>query len=182
MKKRILISNIITLIVLIIAKPDSLLFFYIGLFFVFLGQTIRFLASATIVKSSTLTVKGIYSVCRNPLYLGTLTIIFGMGIQLSSSDIKNFILLWVILLSAFPYIYYKTIKAEEDFLLSVYKKDFESYKCSVPSLIPKISSIKEIFKKENYDISAFKKNKEYRGFFGALIAEAVILAKIIYAF
>ncbi len=182
MKKRIAISNIIILIILIISKPSSITFFFIGLFFVTIGQIIRLLSSATIVKSKTLTTKGIYSLCRNPLYLGTLTITFGILIQLSSNAILNTFIIWLIAIPSFAWIYSQTIKAEESFLLSIYGKDFQNYLASTPSLMPKLSAWPEIFVKGNYDITVFKKNKEYRGIAGSMAIEVIVLLKIYYAF
>lgn len=182
MKKRIAISNISVLIIVAVSKPDSTFLFFIGLLIVLLGQAIRLVASATIIKSKTLTVKGIYSVCRNPLYLGTLTMVFGMGIQLYSSNTSRLIASWLIILLVFPYIYYKTIKAEEKFLLSIYEKDFEKYLESTPCIIPNFSAIKNIFDTSIYNISVFKKNKEYRGFAGMVLIETIIAVKLIYGF
>lgn len=182
MKNRIALSNVLILLILLIARPRSPFLFAAGLFFVILGQIIRLISSATIIKSKTLTTKGIYSVCRNPLYLGTLTITFGIMIQLSSSAVWNTAAVWLIALSAFPFIYSKTIKAEETFLLSVYGSEFEKYLASVPSLTPKISAIGEIFKRENYDSNAFARNKEYRGLAGTFLIELIILLKLYYAY
>lgn len=182
MKKRIAISNVIILIILILSKPSSMTLFFIGLFFVIIGQIIRLLSSATIVKSKTLTTKGIYSLCRNPLYLGTLTIMFGILIQLSSNAVLNTLIMWLIAIPSFVWIYSKTIKAEEIFLSSTYGKDFENYLASTPSIAPKFSALPEIFKKENYDMTAFKKNKEYRGIAGTMAIEIIVLLKIYYAF
>ncbi len=182
MKKRIAVSNIAVLIILAVSKPDSRFFFFAGLLIVLLGEAIRLAASATIVKSKTLTVKGIYSVCRNPLYLGTLIMVFGMGIQLYSSDKMRLALTWLIILAVFPYVYYKTIKAEEEFLLSAYKQDFENYLKNTPCLIPDLSAVKNAFDPSNYDISVFKKNKEYRGLAGMILIEALIALKLIYGF
>ncbi|MBP7796769.1 MAG: hypothetical protein KA059_08360 [Elusimicrobiales bacterium] len=49
-----------------------------------------------------------------------------------------------------------------------------------PSIIPAISRLSEVIKKEYYSKEAFKKNKEYRGIVGFLILEIIILLKIRY--
>lgn len=61
MKKRILISQIVTLLILALAKPESWGFFAAGLAIMLLGQAVRLAASAAIVKSKTLTMTGPYS-------------------------------------------------------------------------------------------------------------------------
>lgn len=179
MKNRILISNIIVLFLLIFSKPDSFLLFYIGLFFVILGEIIRLIASACIRKNNILTVNGIYSMTRNPLYLGTFIIAFGILIQIFSlSHILLSILLWLFVIFSFSIIYYKTIKSEEEFLLSKFGNDYLRYLREVPSILPDLKKIKEVFKKENYSKQAFLKNKEYRGLFGVLIVETIIFIKL----
>lgn len=178
MKKRILISNIVAFSIILISKPESFKLFIIGLVFIIIGESIRIISSACIIKNKELSVNGAYAVCRNPLYLGTFLIILGVMIQISSSHIAETVLLWILVLSVMSYVYYHTIKSEEKFLEEKFQDKFKEYVRTVPCLIPKISCLKEIFKPENYDYSAFKKNKEYRGIFGVIIIETIIFLKI----
>ncbi|PIS46934.1 MAG: hypothetical protein COT17_06035 [Elusimicrobia bacterium CG08_land_8_20_14_0_20_51_18] len=185
MKKRIMISNLAVMLQLVVSRPDSCALFYAGLFFVLLGEAIRLVSSGTIIKSKTLTANGIYSMLRNPLYLGTLAVTFGVLIQLSSfspEKAPNTGFIWLFSILAFLIIYRKTIAAEEAFLLERYGAEFENYMKRVPSLLPDLKNAGELFKKENYSAEAFKKNKEYRGFSGILAIEAAIILKILYGF
>ncbi|MEF3280623.1 MAG: isoprenylcysteine carboxylmethyltransferase family protein [Elusimicrobiota bacterium] len=182
MKKRILISNITVAIVLIMAKPDSFTLFFFGIVFVFIGEFIRLIASAAIKKNRILATRGIYSVTRNPLYLGTSLIAFGTLIQICSVSHFCFTLfLWAVVIFVFSVIYYKTIKAEEKFLLSKFGEEYIHYCKNVPAILPNLKSlknIKEIFKRENYSKEFFIKNKEYRGLTGVLIVEIIIFFKL----
>ena len=82
MKKRILVSQIATLVLLIAARPESWPLFWAGLAVIVLGQAVRLAASAAIVKSKTLTVTGPYAAVRNPLYLGTMLMTAGLLLTL----------------------------------------------------------------------------------------------------
>jgi hypothetical protein len=120
---------------------------------------------------------------RNPLYLGTFTSIFGILLQLTSLNqmsIFNTITIWVISILAFGFVYYRTIKSEEEYLIKAYSDDFVKYMNETPSIIPAVSKLGEVFKKEYYSKEAFKKNKEYRGITGFLILEVIIVLKIKY--
>jgi protein-S-isoprenylcysteine O-methyltransferase Ste14 len=185
MKNRILISNILVLLILILSKPDSLLFFYIGLPFIMLGQAIRFISSGTLTKSKMLTTNGIYAIVRNPLYLGTLIITFGLLIQLSSKNkISENIFMWIFISISFALIYYKTIKSEENFLKEKFGQEFEKYLSSTPALLINLkdfSKLKGLINKDNYSKELFLKNKEYRGLSALIIIEIIILFKIKYA-
>ncbi|NLH39336.1 MAG: isoprenylcysteine carboxylmethyltransferase family protein [Elusimicrobia bacterium] len=183
MKNRMFISYIIFIGLLLISRPDSYTLFFIGVFFTILGLSIRMISSGTILKNKKLATNGIYSVVRNPLYLGTFTSIFGILIQLSSlseDKILNTLSVWIISLIGFGFIYYRTIKNEEEYLKKVYADDFIKYMKETPSIIPAISRLSEVIKKEYYSKEAFKKNKEYRGIVGFLILEIIILLKIRY--
>jgi protein-S-isoprenylcysteine O-methyltransferase Ste14 len=183
MKNRMFISYIIFIGLLLISRPDSYTLFLIGVFITILGLSIRMISSGTILKNKKLATNGIYSVVRNPLYLGTFTSIFGILIQLSSlskNKILNTLSVWIISLIGFGFIYHRTIKNEEEYLKKVYADDFIKYMKETPSIIPAISRLSEVIKKEYYSKEAFKKNKEYRGIVGFLILEIIILLKIRY--
>lgn len=180
MKKRIFISNILTFLVIIISKPESLKLFLTGLVFVITGEIVRIISSACIKKNASLSVNGPYSLCRNPLYLGTFLIIIGILIQISSSHIIETVISWLIVLTVFPYVYYVTIKSEEKFLNEKFGNEFSDYVKRVPCIIPRISCISEIFKIENYSYANFIKNKEYRGIFSVIGIETIILFKLLY--
>ena len=145
MRKRIFLSNIIVFIVIIFSKPYSYKLFLAGILFIIIGELIRLISSSCIRKNKELSTNGPYAICRNPLYLGTFFIALGIMIQITSADLIRNILLWAFIIISFSYIYYKTIKSEEKFLSEKFGEVFKNYIESVPCLIPKLSSLKEIF-------------------------------------
>jgi len=183
MKKRILVSQIIAVAVLVLAKPASWKLFIAGFSVMALGQLIRFLASSAIVKSKTLTVSGPYSVVRNPLYLGTAFMVLGLLVSLSNPQTPlRTALAWLIMTVSFTLIYRVQIKAEEEFLLSAYGSEFERYRERINALLPRPCGLSGFFDGGAYSWEIFRKNKEWRGFLGMLALAAVVAARIKYGF
>jgi len=178
MKRRIFLLNLIFLIAIFFSKPFSYKFFLAGIPFIIVGELIRLISSSCIKKNKELVTKGPYAICRNPLYLGTFFIVFGIMIQLTSTELIRNLSLWSFIFISFSYIYYKTIKFEEKFLSEKFGESFKDYIKNVPCLIPKISCLKEIFAVKNYSYEAFIKNKEWRGIIGIIIIEILIYLKI----
>jgi hypothetical protein len=59
MKKRMLISYTIFIVLLVISKPDSYTLFFTGMIFVIAGLAIRLVSSGTILKNKKLATEGI---------------------------------------------------------------------------------------------------------------------------
>lgn len=183
MKNRILVSQIIAFIALIISKPNSWKMFCIGLCFMLLGSVIRILASSAIVKSRTLTVAGPYAAVRNPLYLGTAVIVLGLLISLLNPlEPVRTALAWLITVVSFAVIYRVQIKAEEVFLLATYGDEFRSYCARVNAMFPGPRGIAGFFDGGAYSWEVFRKNKEWRGFLGMTAVSLVVAARIKYGF
>ena len=183
MKKRILISQIVAIAVIILARPASWPLFAVGMGVMLLGQLIRVLASAAIVKSRTLTVTGPYAAVRNPLYLGTAFMVLGLLITLSNTQAPlRTALTWLVTAVSFILIYRVQIKAEEEFLRGEYGAKFSEYTQRVNSILPRFRSIPEFFDRNAYSREIFLKNKEWRGFAGMAAVAAVIWARINYGF
>ncbi len=96
------------------------------------------------IEASTLVNYGLYSIVRNPLYIGNFLIFFGF--LLFSEN------LFMILLGAliFWVYYYYIVIAEENFLRKKFGKDYEKFLKDVPRFIPKKFKIK--FPEEKYDL------------------------------
>lgn len=182
MKKRILISQIATLVLLFAAKPESWGFFIAGLALMSLGQAVRIAASAAIVKSETLTTSGPYAAVRNPLYLGTMLMTGGLVTMLTAPARPLLSAgLWLFAVASFGWIYYVTIKREEEFLLGIYGKVFENYVASVPCLLP-VKGLSGFFNSAAYSRGIFARNKEWRGITAAVALAAFIALRINYGF
>ena len=183
MKKRILISQIVALVVIILAKPASWTLFAAGMGIMLLGQMIRVLASAAIVKSRTLTVTGPYAAVRNPLYLGTAFMVLGLLTALSNPQTPlRTVLVWLVTAVSFTLIYRVQIKAEEEFLLGEYGVQFSDYMKRVNAILPRLGAIPEFFDRSAYSMQVFLKNKEWRGCTGMIAVAAIIWARIHYGF
>ena len=91
-------------------------------------------SGANTVKQSAkvLNTTGMYSLCRNPLYLGNF-IIF-LGVALFTGD------LWFALLaSMFFWVYYeRIIYAEEEFLRGEFGEEYEAWSKKTPAFFPKL--------------------------------------------
>jgi protein-S-isoprenylcysteine O-methyltransferase Ste14 len=183
MKKRILISQIATLILLIAARPESWGLFWAGLGAIVLGQAVRLAASAAIVKSRTLTTSGPYSAVRNPLYLGTMLMTAGLVTMLSAPSRPLLTAgIWFFAVASFGWIYYVTIKAEEVFLLETYGQDFRDYMSSVPAILPGLGGLAGFFDFSAYSREVFIRNKEWRGMSAALALAAFVATRVKYGF
>ena len=183
MKKRILITQIMTLLLLIAARPESWTLFAAGAALMALGQAVRLAASAAIVKSKTLTTTGPYSAVRNPLYLGTMLMTAGLLVMLSSPSRPLLTAgIWLAAIAGFGWVYYVTIKAEEVFLQATYGKDFEAYKAAAPAILPCPRGLAGFFDLSAYSREVFIKNKEWRGISAALALAIFVATRIKYGF
>jgi len=182
MKKRILISQIVTLLLLLAARPESWELYLDGLALMALGQAVRLAASAAIVKSQTLTTSGPYAAVRNPLYLGTLLMTAGLLAMLSAPSRPLLTAgVWLFAVAAFGWIYHVTIKSEEEYLLSVYGEDFKRYMAAVPCLFP-ARGVSGFFALGAYSREVFIRNKEWRGLTAAVALAAFAALRIKYGF
>jgi protein-S-isoprenylcysteine O-methyltransferase Ste14 len=103
----------------------------IGLFITISGQLIRgvTIALAYIVRggrnkevyADTLVTEGIFSHCRNPLYVGNILMLLGVGILINS------LLFVAVFIPVFLFIYQAIVLAEEHFLRNKFGQQFNSY-------------------------------------------------------
>lgn len=121
----------------------------IGLFVTVLGQAIR---GATIglayivrggkdkkVYAEHLVSTGIFSHCRNPLYVGNILMLLGVGILANSLIYVAFIM------PLFLFIYQAIVLAEENFLRGKFGADFDAYCSRVNRWIPSLKGIGATF-------------------------------------
>ena len=133
-------------------------FFFIGLLLIFFGELIRIksvsyaggITRTTKVGAPKLMTKGPYSITRNPLYLGNMSIYSGVVLFAGGP------LIWELLLFTFVFFifqYSMIISLEERTLTSLFDKEYKKYCSEVPRLLPK-----KLFWKSNLNIqkSTFK--------------------------
>lgn len=92
------------------------------------------------IYAEKLVTEGIYSICRNPMYLGNLSILLGFGIFANSA------LFTFIIFPFYLFIYYAIIKAEEDFLFGKFGEEFNVFRKNVHALIPNLPKLGSAFK------------------------------------
>jgi len=121
----------------------------IGLIITITGQVIR---GATIglayiirggkdghVYAEELVTRGIFNHCRNPLYVGNILMLLGVGI------LSNSLIYLVILIPLFLLIYQAIVLAEENFLSKKFGQSFTAYCKRVNRWIPRLSGLSETF-------------------------------------
>jgi len=91
------------------------------------------------IHAEFLVTEGIYSVCRNPMYLGNILIIFGFGI------FANSMLFMLLFFPLFILFYAAIINAEEDFLINKFGQEFSDYISSSNALWPRLNKLKDAF-------------------------------------
>lgn len=92
------------------------------------------------IYAEKLVTEGIYGICRNPMYLGNLSILLGFGIFANSA------LFTFIIFPVYLFIYYAIIKAEEAFLFGKFGPEFDVFRKNVHALIPKFGKLGSAFK------------------------------------
>ena len=123
--------------------------FTIGLLVALSGQVIR---AATIglkyiirggrdkkVHAETLVVEGMFHHCRNPLYVGNILMLVGVGIM------SNSMLFIFVSLPIFIFIYQAIVVAEENFLRNKFGQQYEEYCNRVNRWLPDLRGIRQTF-------------------------------------
>jgi protein-S-isoprenylcysteine O-methyltransferase Ste14 len=152
-KFRNIIFPLVFIILVVGARPlpesgDAEVWRYvIGVAVAFAGQTIRALTIglAYIIRGGkdrkvyarTLVKDGIFAHCRNPLYLGNILIVIGLGIAAHSVPF------YMIGTPLFIFMYMAIIRAEEHFLANTFGEEYVEYSRKVNRLIPEMSGLKK---------------------------------------
>jgi protein-S-isoprenylcysteine O-methyltransferase Ste14 len=82
---------------------------------------------------------GIFSHCRNPLYVGNILMLLGVGI------LANSLIYVAIIMPLFLFIYQAIVLAEEHFLRGKFGADFDAYCAKVNRWIPSLKGISATF-------------------------------------
>ncbi len=121
----------------------------IGLIVTVIGQAIR---GATIglayiirggknkkVYAEDLVTTGIFAHCRNPLYVGNILMLAGVGV------LSNSLLYVVIMIPFFLFVYQAIVLAEENFLLNKFGEQFNNYCARVNRWFPNVRGMGKTF-------------------------------------
>lgn len=110
------------------------------------------------IYAENLVTTGIYSICRNPMYLGNILLLLGFGI------FANSLLFLFLFFPLFLLFYYAIMKAEEAFLFKKFGQEFETYRLKVNALIPDLRKIGNAFAGQRFNFPKVIK-KEYNSLF-----------------
>jgi protein-S-isoprenylcysteine O-methyltransferase Ste14 len=91
------------------------------------------------VYAEELVTTGIFNHCRNPLYVGNILMLLGVGI------LSNSLIYVGVIMPVFLFIYQAIVLAEENFLRNKFGDSFDEYCARVNRWIPSISGIGKTF-------------------------------------
>ena len=111
----------------------------IGLAYIKRGGKDRNVFAKRLVK------QGIFAHCRNPLYLGNILIIAGLGI------VAHSLMFYVIGIPLFIFFYIAIIRAEENYLTNKFGQEYIEYCRNVNRFIPKFSGIGKTVKNMTFN-------------------------------
>lgn len=136
-------------LILFVPSPEIFDDFYIpviiGLSVALFGQAIRILTIGLVyiirggrhrqIYAKELVTDGIFTHCRNPLYLGNILIITGLGIM------SNSLVSLLIFLPLFVFAYQAIVIAEEDFLNDRFGPQYKNYLKRVNRWVPNLKGL-----------------------------------------
>jgi protein-S-isoprenylcysteine O-methyltransferase Ste14 len=146
-----------------------------GLVLVLPGLWLRGYAAGYVKKNAELTRTGPYAYTRNPLYLGSMGIAFGIAIAAGKWW------LGILLAVMFLAIYVPTILSEETFLRSTFA-EFEDYARRVPRLLPRLTPAR--FDASNgsagrFSAERYQHHREYNALMGAAAIYAALILRML---
>jgi len=155
-------------LLLLLARPTPAAIIA-GMPLVALGEALRVLANGALIKDRELTVWGIYSHLRHPLYSGSFLI--GTGF---------IIMAWHALLGAgmlifFLFVYRRTIIREEAKMAARYGGEYREWAGRVPRFVPRRFAWSEIA--AGFHWSRARANREYLGILGVTAVTLVLYLK-----
>lgn len=168
------------IIVFVFIRPEinpeiNNLLIFAGLLIMITGESIRIISVGfsfsgtsgreSFLKADNLNMSGIYSIVRNPLYIGNLLIYTGLLVVYSNIYALIFFDLLLIIQ------YYFIILAEENFLQEIYGDEYSNYKKAVNSILPRFGNSKKPENKFNKLKVIFKENDSV---FNALVIFGII--------
>jgi protein-S-isoprenylcysteine O-methyltransferase Ste14 len=92
------------------------------------------------VHAEDLVTGGIFNHCRNPLYVGNIMMLLGVGI------LSNSLLYVAVIMPLFILIYHAIVLAEESFLLSKFGQSYQTYCKKVNRWFPSLAGISSTFR------------------------------------
>jgi protein-S-isoprenylcysteine O-methyltransferase Ste14 len=138
-----------------------------GLLLLLPGLWLRGYAAGYVRKNAELTMTGPYAYTRNPLYLGSMSMAFGVAIAAGRWW------LFVLLATLFLAIYIPTILSEESFLREAFP-EFTAYAARVPRLLPRLTAARFGALAGGFSRERYLHHREYNAAMGAAAIYAAL--------
>jgi protein-S-isoprenylcysteine O-methyltransferase Ste14 len=136
------------------------------------GLVIRGWSAGTIHKDEELTVSGPYAFTRNPLYLGSLFIGFGVAITGGHWIWPGAFLLFYVT------VYTRTMSGEARHLRELFPDRYGEYSAAVPAFLPRLTPYRAGgVGTAGFRWAQYRRNKEWEAALGVAAAFAVLAAK-----
>ena len=173
-RARVPLGFVVAAVFLVFARPQPRTLLW-GLVLVLPGLWLRAYAAGYVKKNAELTRTGPYAYTRNPLYLGSMGIAFGIAIAAGR------IWLGVLLAAMFLAIYVPTILSEETFLRATFAS-FDNYARRVPRLLPRLTPAR--FTESNtgsgrFQMERYLHHREYNALMGAAAIYAALVLRML---
>ncbi|MDZ7607163.1 MAG: isoprenylcysteine carboxylmethyltransferase family protein [Cyclobacteriaceae bacterium] len=120
------------------------------------------------VYADTLVTQGIFEHCRNPLYVGNIMMLTGVGL------ISNSLIFMVIVVPVFCFIYQAIVLAEENFLRSKFGGDYDLYCKRVNRWIPNVTGLSKTFGSMEFEWKRYLR-KEYNTVYLLFLSIGIVL-------
>jgi protein-S-isoprenylcysteine O-methyltransferase Ste14 len=165
-RTRVPVGTVLGVVFLLLMHP-SIRSLWIGGTIALTGASLRIWAAGHIEKGKVLTQGGPYALTRNPLYLGSFVMAF--GIILAGQGY------WLLIPfgAFFALFYYPVMRAEEQELLNGYGQKFVEYAKIVPLFFPRFSGTET--ESSTFLWSRVVQNREHHTVAGLLAAQTLLI-------
>lgn len=163
--------------------PQYTIALILGLTLAMIGQFIRAInaGEAFIARSGRnrriyadgLVTDGIFGHCRNPLYIGNILLLLGLGV------LANSLLFVLLMVPLFAFFYQAIVRAEEHYLSQQFGEAYHQYCQDVPRWIPNFSGLGDTFRHMQFSWRKFLV-REYNQSFIWMAAALVVIGKNLY--
>lgn len=157
---------------LVFAKPTPLTL-TIGGLVALPGLGLRAWASGHLRKNDALATGGPYAFTRNPLYLGS--IVLGLGFSIAAGRIVLALAFAILFLG----IYVPVMRVESATLAELFGKKYRRYAEAVPLFFPRFTAYRA-GTSTKFEISLYKRYREYQAALGFAVAWALLAVKAFY--
>jgi len=120
------------------------------------------------VYAETLVTEGIFKHCRNPLYVGNILMVVGVGL------ISNSLIFVGVVVPVFCFIYQAIVLAEENYLRNKFGHQFQEYCNHVNRWIPNFRGLQQTFKSMQFVWERYVRN-EYNTVYLLLLSIYIIM-------